>query len=112
MGNFKKHGFGGPYWILNLELLISCHSVDGSIRVRRDLAAWPAGGLAEMGICYWTHQSTCLAIFRLLSSPVGPGPGKLPIHLFMDSRGVEFLGEAENWVTTTGPDEPGQRANL
>lgn len=41
-------------------------------------------------------QPTRLAFLRLLSTPVGADP-KLE-HVFLDSRGVEFLDKAESGV--------------
>jgi len=59
--------------------------------MRRDLASWPAGRMAQMGICYRTRQSTRLAFLRLLSSPVGLGSDKLLVHVSLDSGSVELF---------------------
>jgi hypothetical protein len=68
--------------------------MDGNLRMCCDLAAWPARRLEKMGLCYWAGQPTSMAFFRLLSSPVGVGPGKLLVYVFMDSGRMEFLDKA------------------
>jgi hypothetical protein len=72
--------------------------MDGNLRMCCHLAAWPSRRLEKMGLCYWARQPTRMALFRLLSSPVGPGPDKLLVHVFLDSGRVEFLDKAENGV--------------
>jgi hypothetical protein len=42
-----------------------------------------------------------MAFLRLLSSPVGTGPDKLLVHVFLDSGRMEFLDKAENGVKAT-----------
>ena len=84
--------------------------MDGHLRMCRNLAAWPAGRLEKMGLCYRSRQSTGLALFRLLSSSVGLGPDKLLVHVFLGSGDTEFLGEAENGVKANEPgDELGEK---
>jgi hypothetical protein len=47
-----------------------------------------------------------MAFLRLLSSPVGAGPGKLLVHVFLDSGCMEFLDKAENGVKATQSCSP------
>jgi hypothetical protein len=42
-----------------------------------------------------------MAFLRLLSSPVGTGPDKLLVHVFLGSRRMEFLDKAEDGVKAT-----------
>ena len=75
--------------------------MDGNLRMCCDLAAWPARRLEKMGLRYWSGQSTRMAFFRILSSPVGAGPDKLLVHVFLGSGRMEFLGEAGNGMNAT-----------
>ncbi len=75
-------------------------SVDGHLRMCRNLAAWPARRMAQMGISHRARQSTRLAFLRLLSSPVGLGPDKLLVYVFVDSGGVEFLDKTRSGALT------------
>ncbi len=72
--------------------------MDGNIRLRRDLAAWPARRPEKTGLCRRADQSIGLAFLRPPSSPVGADPDKLLVHVFLDSRRVEFLDNAQNEV--------------
>ena len=64
--------------------------------------------MAQMGICYRACQPTRMAFFRLLSSPVGAGPGKLLVHVFLGSGRMEFLGKAQNGLDAArAGDKPG-----
>jgi len=82
--------------------------MDGNLRMCCDLAAWPARRLEKMGLCYWAGQPTSMAFFRLLSSPVGAGPGKLLVHVFLGSGRMEFLGKAQNGLDAArAGDKPG-----
>lgn len=49
------------------------------------------------------RQSTRMAFLRLLSSTVGLGVDQLLVHVFMGSRRVEFLGEAQSRLKAMGP---------
>ena len=67
--------------------------MDGNFGVCCNLAAWPAGGLAQMGLCCRAGQSIGVVLYRHLSSTMGACPGELLVYVFMDSGSVEFLGE-------------------
>ena len=68
--------------------------MDGNLQLRLDLAAWPTRRLEKMGLCCRTGQSTRMVFLRLLSSPVGFGPDKLLVYVFLGAGSVEFLDEA------------------
>jgi len=72
--------------------------MDGNIWLRRNLVSWLLRRLATMGLCCWANQSTGVAFFRVLPSPVGADPGKLLVHVFLGSRRVELLDKVQDGV--------------
>jgi len=75
--------------------------MDGNLRMCRDLVAWPARRMAQVGLCYRTGQPTRMAFLRLLSSPVGTVLISCWYTYSCDSGRAEFPDKARSGLKKT-----------